>query len=328
MPSRLLSIVLLFISWLAACGQKVPTSDAKGPVPWTQVLNPIHQGAVLSFTHPEQFVVEVGTSLDANATNPDHWQRAETLPLPHSPGQVKVFARMKDAGADYGSTFSWTYEVVQAYPPPAGEQGSKAIAMDDERIVSWATDIVQVDFGQEVDEQWKDGNLALGPADGTSTGVLCLGRGGSVVLGFDPPIGDGQGEDFAIFENGINDTFLELATVEVSTDGKTFLSFASAYLGHESIDPYGQVDTRQVGGLAGKYRQGFGTPFDLALLRQAPEVLNGSVDLDDIKFVRIKDLVGDGSQKDSFGNPIYDPYPTSGSAGFDLDAVAVLNQGF
>jgi len=35
--------------------------------------------------------------------------------------------------------------------------------------------------------------------------------------------------------------------------------------------------------------------------------------------------VGDGSCTDSFGNVIYDPHPTEGSAGFDLDAVGVLN---
>jgi len=35
--------------------------------------------------------------------------------------------------------------------------------------------------------------------------------------------------------------------------------------------------------------------------------------------------VGDGSNLDSLGEVIYDPYPTSGSAGFDLDAVGVSN---
>jgi hypothetical protein len=29
---------------------------------------------------------------------------------------------------------------------------------------------------------------------------------------------------------------------------------------------------------------------------------------------------------DSFGRPIFDPYPTVGSAGFDLDGIAVMNQ--
>jgi len=42
--------------------------------------------------------------------------------------------------------------------------------------------------------------------------------------------------------------------------------------------------------------------------------------------VRTGDLVGDGSESDSFGHPIYDPHPTQTSAGFDLDAVGVLNR--
>ena len=41
--------------------------------------------------------------------------------------------------------------------------------------------------------------------------------------------------------------------------------------------------------------------------------------------VRIVDVVGDGFSLDSSGGVIYDPYPTSGSAGFDLDAVGVSN---
>jgi hypothetical protein len=40
------------------------------------------------------------------------------------------------------------------------------------------------------------------------------------------------------------------------------------------------------------------------------------------------DIVGDGTALDSFGSPIFDPYPTVGSAGFDLDGVAVMNQGW
>jgi hypothetical protein len=50
------------------------------------------------------------------------------------------------------------------------------------------------------------------------------------------------------------------------------------------------------------------------------------VDLQNIGFVRVVDMIGDGSETDSFGNPIYDPYPTTGSAGFDLDAIGVMHQ--
>ena len=42
-------------------------------------------------------------------------------------------------------------------------------------------------------------------------------------------------------------------------------------------------------------------------------------------IIRLIDIVGDGSATDASGDPIYDPFPTVGSAGFDLDAVAVIH---
>ncbi len=71
---------------------------------------------------------------------------------------------------------------------------------------------------------------------------------------------------------------------------------------------------------------GYGTPFDLAALRNAPLVRAGSVDLTDIKYVRIVDIVGDGTTFDSFGRAIIDPISSGPTAGFDLDGIAVLNQ--
>jgi hypothetical protein len=41
----------------------------------------------------------------------------------------------------------------------------------------------------------------------------------------------------------------------------------------------------------------------------------------------VVDIVGDGAALDSFGHPIYDPTPTIGTGGFDLDAIAVLRSG-
>ncbi len=323
------STVFLLTLGLAACGgQDNPENpDLHSPAPWPQVLDPVHVGAKLLFRHPEGFIVEVGSSTDADATEPDHWESTDEFVLPQAAGSITMFAKMHDESGQQGQMFSRTYHVTESYPPPAGQDGSEAIAKDDPKIQSWATGVAQVHFGEEVDEEWQNTDMALGPAEGLSTGVLCLGRGGSVVLEFDPPIADAPGKDFAVFENGINDTFLELASVEVSSDGKNFVPFARAYLGDSPIDSYGKVDTTLVGGFAGKYRQGFGTPFDLSLLSQAPEVISGRVSLDSIRYVRIIDVVGDGSQTDSFGNPVFDPYPTKGSAGFDLDAVAVLHQG-
>jgi hypothetical protein len=71
---------------------------------------------------------------------------------------------------------------------------------------------------------------------------------------------------------------------------------------------------------------GFGTPFDLALLADTSAVHTEEVNLGAITHVRVVDIIGDGSQLDSFDNPIYDPTPTVGSGGFDLDGIGVINE--
>jgi hypothetical protein len=175
-------------------------------------------------------------------------------------------------------------------------------------------------------EKWRTPERALGPASGEAEEVVSLGIGGSTVLTFEPGIRTGEGYDFAVFENSSMDGFLELRLVEMSSDGETFARFDNAYLGEEPVSDFGTHDTALIGSLAGEYLAGWGTPFDLEMLANRPEVRDGSVDLDRVGYVKIVDVVGDGSLQDSFGHPIYDPYPTRGSAGFDLDAVGVLNR--
>jgi len=212
------------------------------------------------------------------------------------------------------------------FPGPAGDPGSTAVALDDERITGWAASFVApVEYGQDVDEPWQHPELALAAATGEPFDVVSLGNGGRITLTFDDAIRDGEGFDFAVFENAHVDTFLELAFVEVSSDGSSFARFESTYLGEESVSQYGAHDATLMDGLAGKYRIGFGTPFDLAALDAHPSVISGAVDLQAITHVRIVDIIGDGLEQDSQGHPIYDPYPTVGSGGFDLEAVAVLN---
>jgi hypothetical protein len=53
-------------------------------------------------------------------------------------------------------------------------------------------------------------------------------------------------------------------------------------------------------------------------------VSSGALDLSRIRYIRLRDIIGDGNALDCAGRPIYDPYPTTGGAGFDLDAIAVL----
>jgi len=211
------------------------------------------------------------------------------------------------------------------FRPAAGVEGSHAIYMEDTAFVAWADDVDQYQVGENVDSTWQTPEKALGPAEGTSFEVVSLGAGGKITLTFDPPVRNGDGWDFAVFENGFDDTFLELAYVEVSSDGSAFIRFDNTSLTPDPIPSFGTVDPTHIDGLAGKYRQGYGTPFDLEELSGKQEVLQGDVDLMAITHIRIVDIVGDGTYLDSSGVGIYDLYPTFGSAGFDLDAVGVSN---
>ena len=212
------------------------------------------------------------------------------------------------------------------YPPAAGEPSSTAIHMDDPAFVAWATGWENYLVGHEVSSTFQTPEKALGPAAGTSFDIACLGRGGEITLTFDPPIKNHDGWDFAVFENSFSDTFLELAYVEVSSDGQNFVRFDNDSLTPGPVGGFGSVDPTDINGFAGKYRQGYGMPFDLQDLAEKPEVLDGTVNLARITHVKIMDIVGDGTYFDTSAHIIYDPYPTFQSAGFDLDAIGVRYQ--
>ena len=192
------------------------------------------------------------------------------------------------------------------------------MAKDDPRIERWALNVESYLPDASVDQAWRDSSQALGPAEGTAFGVCSLGPGGSLTLSFGRPIVNRLGPELAVFENGFSDSFLELAFVEVSSDGVHFVRFPNESLTPAAVGSFGAVDTTEVAGLAGKYRQGFGTPFDFSDLPADP-----LLDLKAVQFVRLVDVVG-GQSRDSSEGVIYDPFPTSGSAGFDCDAVALL----
>ena len=210
------------------------------------------------------------------------------------------------------------------YAPAASRPGSTAIAKDDPNLIGWATGYLDYLIGDECESQWQTPENALGPAQGVVNGIhniVCLGRAGSITLLFDSGIGDRPGFDFAVFENGVNDNFLELAYVQVSSDGQHFYRLYNDSLTASPVFAFGMVDPANITGLAGKYRHSFGTPFDLSQLRG----LSPYLDVNNIRYIQIIDIVGDGTYTDTSGNIIYDPYPTVGSAGFDLDAVGILH---
>lgn len=212
---------------------------------------------------------------------------------------------------------------VQAGPfaPAAGASGSTAIAKDSALFVDWASGWTDYIVGQDAAASWQTPEKALGAAVGDSYDIVSLGNGGSITLTFDQPIMDGSGYDFAVFENSFSNTFLELAWVEVSSNGSDFFRFDNYSYTPSAVGAFGSVDPTNIHGLAGKYRQGFGTGFDLAEL-----VGISGLDVNNIGYVRLLDILGNGSEFDSLGNKIYDPYKTTGSAGFDLDAIGVINQ--
>ena len=169
---------------------------------------------------------------------------------------------------------------------------------------------------------------ALGPATGVSTDTVSLGDGGSITVSFAQPLFDGQGDDFAVFENGflsVDGLFGELGFVEVSSNGTDFARFESATLNATPVLAFGTFEPTDYAGLAGDQPAGLGTGFDLAELASHPLVVGGQVDLAAVRYVRIVDVIGDGSTTDGGGLPIYDPYATPFSVGgFDVDGVAAL----
>ncbi len=234
---------------------------------------------------------------------------------------------------------------VPPFAPAAGEEGTTAVHLDDERIKGWALHVHSVSFGEDVSEEWRDPNSALGPPDTSGMNVTVLGRGGEIVLWFPEPINNGEGADFAVFENSFSGTFLELAFIEVSSDGEHFVRFPNYSLTAATVPGFGDIEPTHVHGYAGKYKAGYGVPFDLEELGVVNEAINTGysvfsiefreafvenfryVDLNNIQFVRVIDIPGDGSQEDCEGYPIYDPYKTLITAGFDMDGLAVLNGG-
>lgn len=218
------------------------------------------------------------------------------------------------------------------FAPAAGKPGSTALRHDSSCFKAWATsaqifrgykDISNPDSGFA---SVGDSLSATGPA--MTGGVVSLGDGGWAVLEFMYPIKDGPGWDFAVFENSFLDSFLELAFVEVSTDGKKYVRFPSESLSDtvNQCGPFGSTRPEKVNNLAGKYIVGYGTPFDLSELKDS-----SGIDIMNIRFVKVVDVVGClnpiYARHDVKGRKINDPWPTPfPSSGFDLDAVGVIHQ--
>jgi hypothetical protein len=224
------------------------------------------------------------------------------------------------------------------YAPPAGQTGTTAVFRDSSIIIGWAKKCVDVRRGyidiSDTTIQYNGSNKAdfgsvlyvNGPSDEF---VMSLGDGGEAVLTFDQPIGNGSGPDFAVFENSFSDTFLELAFVEVSSDGSRFVRFPSVSLTDETlqISTFGTSDATRINNFAGKYRAQYGTPFDLDDVKDST-----GINLNHITHIKIIDAIGcllsPFCTFDSQGHKVNDPWPTPfDTGGFDLDAIGVMHYG-
>ena len=277
---------------------------------------------------------------------------------------------------------------VDANSLHASPPGTGGAVQDPNSIVinpvfrGWATGYFDYLPSGVVAPQWQDASKALGPATGDHIDIVSLGdleagglNPGEITLVFGDPnipteqsdpnrIRNVRGYDFAVFENGFLSGFStsggslsgqmlsELAVVEVSSNGTDFARFSSVSLTHDPTGAYGTIDIEDVYNLAGKHPNAYGlctgTPFDLEELSAHPAVLSGSVDLDNIRFVRLIDVPGSGDFSDQAqvyfdpdtydpnntphwslfaqDHPIYDAWLTWESGGFDLEAVGVLDE--
>nr|PID30063.1 MAG: hypothetical protein CSB55_00085 [Candidatus Cloacimonadota bacterium] len=239
--------------------------------------------------------------------------------------------------ADEGGLVSdSTVVIINIFNPFTGHVGTAncdAIPTESNLFVEWANnieitrgyinisnpDLGLVTYGEPED--------AVGQAEGNSMDVVSLGDGGSIIASFEHAIRNGEGPDFAVFENSFNNTFLELAFVEVSSDGENYFRFPAISL-TPTYEQVGQVDAvwaEDLYNLAGKFTQGYGTPFDL-------EELAGidGLDIENVTHVKVIDAIGSVNPEyatyDSYGNIVNDPWPTeAASAGFDLDGIGVIH---
>ena len=226
------------------------------------------------------------------------------------------------------------------FAPASCFPGTTAMHADSSAFVAWATgctverglmrinkpNLGYASFGEEA--------LVSGVPGGTYD-VVSLGDGGSATVTFASPICNGEGPDFAVFENGLHpdtDTtmtmyFLEIAFVEVSSDGENFFRFpaVTAVQYETQVGGFDAINPAQIHNFAGKYEAFYGTPFDLDEVEDNP-----LLDKNKVTHVRIIDVVGNIDPEyatyDSEGHPVNDPWPTGfNTSGFDLDAIGVIH---
>lgn len=151
-------------------------------------------------------------------------------------------------------------------------------------------------------------DVVLGIPDASRADVVSLGTDGEILIGLNGYlIVDGPGQDFIVFENPFSG-WTERAQVSVSDDGETFFDFDC-----NAFDPQ-----RVYAGCAGVSEVNYSDDPEIYL---DPETAGGdSFDLADaglslVRFIKITDMA-------TCTSPALCNF---GKAGFDLDAVAIVN---
>jgi hypothetical protein len=166
------------------------------------------------------------------------------------------------------------------------------------------------------------------------------GRGGGTNY-----VHDNNGTNLVPVARGYNFVWTKLAFVDVSSDDTNWARFPATYFNTDvlfqatvpdSPQHWLSQDATMISGLAGTTALQYGEPFSLSVLTNNPNVLSGAVQLNNIRYIRLTDVIGDGSNLDQYGNPIYEPYydgtqvpllvaaPDSATDGFCLRGVATL----
>ncbi len=231
---------------------------------------------------------------------------------------------------------------MSQYAPQAGNPGSSAIHRDSSIIKTFAN-FYPGSEGKMMLRGWVNindtslGKASVGNLDSISFTpdffMVSLGDGGSVTIQLPTAITNGIGPDFAIFENGFSFSkdsfFLELAFVEVSTDGQKFFRFPaySETDTNQQIGAFGSIHAHKIHNLAGKYVMPYGVPFDLE------DIKNELGSDQQIRYIRLIDVIGSinplFASRDFNGRIINDPWPTPfPSGGFDLTGIGFIHGNF
>ncbi len=216
-------------------------------------------------------------------------------------------------------------------------QVNPEIARTDRSIVAWATAVTDVQRGFRDYQQPVLGLASFGtPSDVLGpTGMPCsLGDGGSMTLTFAQPIIDGPGADFVVFENGFasnGGVYAEMGFVEVSSDGTHFARLPALCRNPLATGSFSAIHPADYYNLAGNYLDGTGIDLQDLVTDGDPSVVNGQVDINNITYIRLVDVVGDvvgpGRTFDFLGRVVSDPYPTAfASSGMDVTGIGVIHQ--